>query len=105
MAMLGDILAAARRSSGDFEQWLATRSPALTKEVEEASRRTGESSTDYVRGALSAFSELASEEDWANLTSRMRDSSDPGTVCLLAMVQWRLAVEKPAKGAKHDPGT
>jgi hypothetical protein len=99
MALLGDILGEARRSSGTFHLWLREAMPELTAEIEVASRRAGESTSEYVRGALSAFSQLASEQEWANLTSRMQDSSDPGTVCLLVMVRWRLAMERRAINA------
>lgn len=113
MAMLGDILAEARRSSGAFQTWLRETMPGLLSEVEAAAERSGESTAEFVRGALSAFSQIASEEDWASLTSRMRDSSDPGTACLLTMVRWRLAMERRALdtacaasgGPDHDSGT
>ena len=33
-----------------------------------------------------------SEEDWATLTSSLKNTEDPGTTCLVAMVHWRLTV-------------
>lgn len=99
MAMLGDILAEARRSSGTLQTLLRETIPDLMAEIEEAADKSGESTADYVRGAFTAFSQLASEEDWASLTSSMRDSADPGMACLLAMVRWRLAMERHAIGA------
>lgn len=107
MAMLGDILTDARRSSGTFQSWLREAMPDLMAEIEAMGLQSGESTTDFVHGALTAFSQLASEEDWADLTSRMRDSADPGTVCLLAMVRWRLAAERRAIGvaAVADQGS
>ena len=113
MAILGDILAEARRSSGAFQAWLREKMPGLVADIEEAAERSGESTTEFVQGALWGFSQSASEEDWAGLTSQMRDSADPGTACLLTMVRWRLAMERPAMdaaaaaggGAEHDAGT
>src|SRR5690554_6765563 len=96
MPMLGDVMAEARRSSGAFRSWLGAAMPELMAEVEAAAERAGEGAAEYVRGALAAFSQVASEEDWASLTSRMRDSEEPGTACLLTMVQWRLAAERRA---------
>ena len=90
MTTLGDILGAARRSAGGFEAWLLQSDPALAKRVQEASAQTGLSFTGYVRAALADFARFASEEDWATLMSSLRDSDDPGTLCLLAMVDWRL---------------
>ena len=48
--------------------------------------------TGFVRAAMSDFNRFAAEEDWATLTSSLRDTDDPGTTCLLAMVHWRLTV-------------
>ena len=88
--MLGDLLAAARSSSGGFQAWLKASDPELADRVAAAAAATDLSPTGYVRAAVSEFSRFASEEDWATLTSSLRDSSDPGTTCLVAMVDWRL---------------
>lgn len=111
MAMLGDILGEARRSSDTFEVWLRETMPELLWEIGAAAERSGESSAEFVRGALSAFSQLASEEDWASLTWRMRENTDPGIACLLTMVRWRLAMERRALetagsgGSDRDTGS
>jgi hypothetical protein len=90
MTTLGDILGEARRSASGFQQWLASSDPELAGRVAETAEQTGQTPTGYVRSAIADFSRFASEEDWATLVSTMRDSSDPGTDCLLAMVDWRL---------------
>lgn len=87
--MLGDILADARASSDGFARWLETADPELAERV--AAAAAGESLSGFARTAVAEFSELASEEDWADLMSRLRDGDDPGHVCLATMVQWRLA--------------
>ena len=92
MAMLGDLLAAARDSTGAFQAWLQKADPGLASEVATAAEREGLTPTGFVRCAVADFSRLAAEEDWATLTSSIRDSADPGSVCLLAMVHWRLTV-------------
>ena len=92
MPMLGDMLAAARSSSGRFQAWLQRSDPALAAEMKKAAAAHGLTPTGYVRTAVADFNRFASEEDWATLTSSLRDSDDPGTVCLLAMVHWRLTV-------------
>ena len=90
MAMLGDMLAAARDSSGGFHRWLIASDPELAAEVEQAAASAGMTATAYVRAAVADFARLAAEEDWATLVSSLRDSADPGSICLLAMVHWRL---------------
>lgn len=110
MVMLGDILAEARRSSDAFGLWLRGAMPELLARIGHAADEAGEGTAHYVQGAVAEFSQAASEEDWAQLTSRMRDSSDPGTACLLTMVRWRLArddlamkaVQSAEQGAEHD---
>jgi|SRR5690606_14482083 len=88
--MLGDILAAARDSSGRFHGWLAAADPDLARQVAERAAADGMGPGSYVRAAVADFAAVASEEDWATLTSSMRNTDDPGTACLLAMVHWRL---------------
>ncbi|MBX9896768.1 MAG: hypothetical protein K2Y17_02525 [Qipengyuania sp.] len=90
MNTLGDLLAAARGSAGGFQAWLHRFEPELAIQVEQAAGQTRLSPTGYVRAAIADFSRLASEEDWATLMSSLRDSEDPGMVCLRAMVDWRL---------------
>ena len=92
MPMLGDILAAARTSSGTFQTWLERSDPTLAADVNRAAAAQGLTPTGYVRAAMANFNRFASEEDWATLTSSLKDTDDPGTVCLLAMVHWRLTV-------------
>jgi hypothetical protein len=90
MATLGDILASARRSSDGLGQWLSHTDPSLAGEAAAAADRFGLSVSGYARMAIADFTRLAGEEDWVTLMSGLRDSSDPGTSCLAAMVHWRL---------------
>ena len=101
MPMLGDILAAARDSSSSFEAWLERCDPELGDKVRAAANAQGLSVTGYVRGAIADFNRLAPEEDWASLTSSLRDTDDPGTTCLLGMVHWRLTVRGCAEHSGH----
>lgn len=101
MPLLGDMLADARNSSGRFQAWLERSDPALAVEVKRAAGQQGMSPTGYVRMAMSDFNRFASEEDWATLTSSLKNTDDPGTTCLLAMVHWRLTVRGCSE---HSPG-
>lgn len=92
MALLGDLLAQARTTSGNFQAWLERSDQKLATELVRAAAHQGMTPTGYVRMAMSDFNRFASEEDWATLTSSLRNTADPGTTCLLAMVHWRLTV-------------
>ena len=111
MPMLGDLLAAARNGAGGFQEWLKASDPELAAQVTLAAERIGVTPTGYVRAAIADFTRFAAEEDWATLTSSLRDNSDPGTICLLAMVHWRLNaagcdghahIHQDAEGASHE---
>ncbi len=93
MAMLGDLIAAAKRSSGAFHAWLHECDPALAGRLGEAAAAMAMTPAAWTRMAVADFARFASEEDWASLVSHMRDAGDPGTACLLAMVHWRLTAK------------
>lgn len=105
--MLGDLLAAARGSSGGFQKWLQASNPEIAAQVAAAAAGEGVTPTTYVRAAIADFTRFAGEEDWATLISSLRDSGDPGTVCLLGMVHWRLTAatcEHHGHGHQHQAG-
>lgn len=104
MPMLGDILAAARRSSAGFVRWLEAADPALASRVGETAMRWGTDPTGFVRIAIADFSRFASEEDWATLTSQLKNTDDPGTTCLLGMTDWRLAADDAADARRINAG-
>ena len=105
MPMLGDLLGAARASAGAFNDWLEASDPDLCARVKSAAGREGLTPTGFVRLAVADFSRFAAEEDWATLTSSLRDSDDPGTICLLGMVHWRLTVRGCGGHSFHDHPT
>ncbi len=92
MPMLGDILASARDGAPRFEAWLRQSDAALAARVASAASADGLTPAAFVRVAVADFSRHANEEDWATLTSAIRNDADPGTTCLLAMVHWRLSL-------------
>jgi hypothetical protein len=111
MAMLGDLLAAARDGAGNFQSWMKTADPELAAAVDVAATADALTPTSYIRAAVSDFARFASEEDWATLTSTLKRTEDPGTACLLAMLNWRLTAKAcrqhshqhhPAEGAAND---
>lgn len=104
MPMLGDLLAAARESSSGFDKWLQLSDPELAAKVGRAAEAQGLSVTGYVRGAIADFNRFAPEEDWASLTSGLRNTDDPGSACLLAMVHWRLTARGCAEHSHPSDG-
>lgn len=97
MPMLGDLLAAARDEAGGFMAWLRNADAQLANTIEEAASSETMTPTSYVRAAISDFARFASEEDWATLTSTLKRTDDPGTACLIAMVDWRLSAKACTK--------
>lgn len=91
MPMLGDLLAAARDSAGNFEAWLGSADPRLSHDLREAAEANRVTPTAFVRMSVADFSRFAGEDDWATLVSSIRNGDDPGTACVLAMVDWRLS--------------
>lgn len=97
MAMLGDILAAARDSAADLSTWLETARPDLAARLRAAAATKGITPSTYLRMTVADYGRFASEEDWAGMISRIREAEDPGTTCLLSMLEWRLtAAPNPA---------
>jgi hypothetical protein len=102
MPMLGDILASARHSAAGLEQWLSAHHPVLLEMIAAAAVREGTTVGGFARTAVADYAQYAGEEDWATLTSRLRDSGDPGSACLLAMLEWRLAITDTTASARKD---
>ncbi len=90
MPMLGDILAAARSSTSDLAIWLETARPDLAARLQTAAAMEEVTPSTYLRIAVADYGRFASEEDWAGMISRLRETDDPGSTCLLAMLEWRL---------------
>ena len=101
--MLGDILAAARDGAASFQPWLKGVNPELAAAVDDAADAETLTPTSYVRAAISDFARFASEEDWATLTSTLKRTEDPGTACLMAMVDWRLTAKACPEHDHHHP--
>lgn len=88
--MLGDMLAAARRSGTGVEVWLRAAEPDLLARLSEAAAQGGDTVAGFVRAAVADFTQTASGDAWADLTSRLRESEDPGRTCLAYMIGWKL---------------
>ncbi|GAB2800778.1 hypothetical protein GCM10027040_30540 [Halomonas shantousis] len=87
---LGDLLGDAKRSTTGFQAWIEATDPELAEEAGLAARRAGTSLAGLARAAIADFSRFADPHAWAQLTSRISNSSDPGATCLALMVRWQL---------------
>lgn len=104
MMMLGDILALARRSGTSFQSWLVSENPGLAVRIDDAAAREATDFGGYIGLAVSDFTEHASAEDWATLTSRLRNADDPGRVCIESMIDWRLEATGADAVSTHQGG-
>lgn len=88
--MVGDILGAARRSAISLPDWIERRAPELARRCAEVAGKNGIS--NWLQSTVGWFELHATGDDWADLTSKMRDSEAPGEIFLITMVEKRLAV-------------
>lgn len=88
---LGDILASARRSSAALDGWLVEVDPELGEAVRRAAADGGMTPAQLSRIAVADFSRYADVDTWSQLTRGVRDAEDPGALCLVFMLRWRLA--------------
>ncbi|WP_265570989.1 hypothetical protein [Sphingomicrobium nitratireducens] len=86
--MVGDILAAAARDAAGFANWLEEEDVEMAAKCRAAAN--GGPLDKWVRGAVTWFELHASADDWATLTTRMRESDAPGKALLATMVERRL---------------
>ena len=100
MATLGQMLSAAADPQS-LERWVED-SPGLARAINDARGASGIAPAILVRRTVAEFSEAASEEDWAQLMTRIRQADDPGCACLEAMLAWRSARERQLRA--HTAG-
>ena len=66
----------------------------LLAEVEAVRQSFGESAGEYVAAATQRFANLASDDDWLQLMTRLERADDHAAVCLGAMLRWAISVDK-----------
>lgn len=86
--MVGDILATAARDAVGFATWIEGEDAAMAAKCRAAAN--GQPLDRWVRGAVTWFELHASADDWATLTTRIRESDAPGKALLAMMVERRL---------------
>ncbi|MCU0884649.1 MAG: hypothetical protein MUC44_06820 [Beijerinckiaceae bacterium] len=83
---LGDLMALARRQSGQITQWLATCDPAALARLEADAVAAGESVASHARARLAGFCRLADDEAWVHALSCARAGGDAGQAFLMAVL-------------------
>ena len=106
---LGDIIRSFSEYAAASEALLACNDIVLSARVGEAANRYEETVGEYASGAVRRFANLVDSEDWRGLMNVVERTDDPGTGCLVYMVNWSLkkdeALEPPSHaGCTYDRG-
>jgi len=94
-ATLGEFLAFNRRDSNELRNWLRVQEPSLLERLAKAADTRGETIAQFLRIASADFMAEADEETWTSLISALRDSADPGAVCVARVMDFRVQLEQP----------
>src|SRR6266702_4640761 len=87
---LGEIIRSLSEETPADEALLACNDIVLFARVGEAAARYEETVGEYAAGAVRRFANLAVSEDWLGLMNVVERTDDPGTGCLVYMVNWSL---------------
>ena len=87
---LGDIIRSFSEDAAASEALLGCSDIVLFARVGDAANRYEETVGEYASGAVRRFANLAESEDWLGLMNVVERTDDPGTGCLVYMVNWSL---------------
>jgi hypothetical protein len=88
--MLGQTLKELARTSDESVALELMPDLVLLGRTRAAAAAAGLSLNQYVLGACRAFLDRAGDEEWATLTSRLRDGAEPGVTPVAIAVEGRL---------------
>lgn len=98
---LGDIIRGFSEDATASEALLACNDIVLLARVGEAVARYEETVGEYASGAVRRFANLAGSEDWLGLMNVVERTDDPGTGCLVYMVNWSLRKDEALEPSAH----
>jgi hypothetical protein len=99
---LGDIIRSFSEDASASEALLACNDIVLFARVGLSATRFEETVGEYASGAVRRFANLADSEDWLGLMNVVERTDDPGTGCLVYMVNWSLKKDEvPEKPPAH----
>ncbi|WP_395648002.1 hypothetical protein [Terricaulis sp.] len=93
---MGDLLAFGRQSSATLGAWLERQDAEFIGQLRREAGLRGESIAEFLRVATADFLAEADAEDWASLVSALRETDDPGAVCVARVTAFRLRLERSA---------
>jgi hypothetical protein len=91
--MLGDILRKFDDPAVAEAALLQLGDLVLRAQVAKAAERFGETPCEYAVASIARFSGEAKDDDWVTLMSGMGRTENPGSICLLKMLQWAVALD------------
>ena len=98
---LGDIIRSFSEYAAASEALLACNDIVLSARVGEAANRYEETVGEYASGAVRRFANLVDSEDWLGLMNVVERTDDPGTGCLVYMVNWSLKKDEALEPPSH----
>lgn len=98
---LGDIIRSFSEDAAASEALLACNDIVLFVRVGDAANRYEETVGEYASGAVRRFANLADSEDWLGLMNVVERTDDPGTGCLVYMVNWSLTKDATPAPSGH----
>lgn len=101
---LGEIIRGFDDEASAAEALIGCGDIVLLARVDAIKHRFEESSGEYASGAVRRFANMASSEDWLGLMNILERANDPGTDCLMHMVNWSLKLDEAAPSADAENG-
>lgn len=99
---LGHIIRSLSNEAEAGEILMLCNDLVLVTRVAQAADLFDERIDEYAAGAVRRFANLAGNEDWLGLMNVLERATDPGTGCLVFMVDWSLRNdETPELASSH----
>ncbi|MGL4396981.1 MAG: hypothetical protein ACRCS9_10620 [Hyphomicrobium sp.] len=89
--LLGAVINGLKNETTALEALLSLGDIVLLAEVDAARQRHEESTSEYVYGAAQRFAQLASNDEWLQLTTALQKSDQPAETAVEIMVRWSIA--------------
>lgn len=93
--LLGAVINGLKNETTALEALLSLGDIVLLAEVDTARQRHEESTSEYVYGAAQRFAQLASDDEWLQLTTALQKSDQPSETAVEIMVRWSIARDAP----------
>lgn len=88
--LLGEVIRQLSEEVGAEAVLIEIGDLALVADIHAVSEDMGETAPEYASGAVRRFSNIASDDDWLQLMTRLETSDNPAAACLSTMVRWSI---------------